>query len=151
MSAAELRLLLEAGDVAGCRAYWARHAPGMPQAQDADQAEIVMHLARTATESLAFRPRAYSHRWLLERDLPSQLPDNLKPAADRLYPERKIAVGISVNFRSEYMKGAEAEVRGAMEHAVLDAEADGRLEDSVHVSRRMREAKARAMRALFGR
>jgi hypothetical protein len=49
------------------------------------------------------------------------------------------------------MAPAVVEVRGSMEHAVLEAEADGLLGDTTHVSRRMTEAKNRTMRALFGR
>lgn len=146
-----MRALLEAGDVAGCRAYFAANAPHLAEPMTLDQAEIAMHHARTAANSVSFKARAYSHRWLMERDLPSGLPDALKPRADRLYPQRAVGVGISVNFKSPWMKGAENEVRGAMEAAVLDAHADGRIEDSMYVSRRMREAKARAMHTLFGR
>jgi hypothetical protein len=151
MSALTFRNLLEAGDVDGCRAFFAANASHLPQAETREQAEIVMHRARTETESVTLRARAYSHRWLCERDLPSGLPDALKPAADRLYPERKVSVGISVNFRSPFMKGAETLVRGAMENAVLDADAHGRIEDAVFVTARMKEAKDGAMRALFGR
>lgn len=150
MTALTFRNLLETGDVDGCRAYYAAHAPHLPQAETREQAEIVMHRARTEAGSVSLKARAYSHRWLLERDLPSGLPDALKPAADRLYPERKVSVGISINFRSPWMKGAEAEVRGAMEDSVLDAEAHGRIEDSAFVSARMKEAKDGAMKALFG-
>ena len=109
-----------------------------------------MHHARTAAESVSLKARAWSHRWLCERDLPSALPDHLKPSAERLYPANKMAVGISVNFRSAWMKGAEAEVRGAMEAEVLNADAHGRIEDAAFVKARMMEAKGRTMRALFG-
>jgi hypothetical protein len=151
MSALAFRNCLENGDVDGCRAYFAANTPHLPQADTREQAEIVMHRARTESASISLRARAYSHRWLCERDLPSGLPDALKPAADRLYPERKVSVGISVNFRSPWMKGAEQQVRGAMEDAVLDADAHGRIEDAVFVSSRMTEAKEKAMRALFGK
>lgn len=150
MGALAFRNLLEAGDVAGLRAAWASIMPGMPQPQTHDQAEIVMHRARTEAESITIKARAYSHRWLCERDLPSGLPDRLKPSADRLYPVVKSAVGISVNARNPYLKPAMAEVRGAMESAVLEADADGLINDTAFVTARMNEAKARSMRALFG-
>lgn len=150
MSAATFRNLLEAGDVEGCRAYWRQHGSHLPQPETRDQAEIVMHHARTGADSVSFKARAWSHRWLIERDLPSGLPDRLRPSAEQICPVRKTAVGISVNFRSAFMKGAEKEVRGAMEQAVLDADADGRIEDAAYVSARMAEAKAKAMRTLFG-
>lgn len=123
----------------------------MPQPESPEAAEIVMHRARTEAESVSLRARAYSHAWLLERALPSGLPDALRPRAQRLYPVVALAVGISVGFRSPWMRGAEAEVRGAMENAVLDAQAEGRLSDAPFVKARMDEAKARTMRALFGR
>ena len=150
MTALAFRNLLETGDVDGCRAYFAANAGHLPQVETREQAEIVMHRARTEAASVSLKARAYSHRWLCERRLPSGLPDALKPQADRLYPERKVSVGISVNFRSEFMKPAEIIVRGAMEDAVLDADAHGRIEDSVFVTARMKEAKGRAMLGLFG-
>ena len=150
MTAPTFRNLLESGDVEGCRAYWRQHAGKMPQPETREQAEIVMHHARTGAESISFRARAWSHRWLVERDLPSALPDRLRPRAEQIWAVRKTGVGISVNFRSAFMKGAEAEVRGAMEAAVLEADAHGRIEDAAFVSARMAEAKAGALRALFG-
>lgn len=150
MTALTFRNLLETGDIDGCRAYFAANAPHLPQVETREQAEVVMHRARTEAESVSLKARAYSHRWLCERRLPSGLPDELRPQADRLYPERKVSVGISVNFRSPHMKPAEIIVRGAMEDAVLDADAHGRIEDSAFVSARMAEAKDRAMLGLFG-
>lgn len=125
--------------------------PHLPQLDTAEKAEIAMHMARTATENIPLKVRAYSHRWLMERDMPSQLPDELKPSAERLYPTTALAVGISVNTRSQYLKPAMLEVRGAMEEAVLDVDADGKLADTVLVTKRMNEAKERTLRALFGR
>lgn len=150
MTALTFRNLLEAGDVDGCRAYFAAHAPHLPQVETREQAEIVMHRARTEAGSVSLKARAYSHRWLSERGLPSGLPDALKPAPDRLYPVRKVSVGISFNFRSPHLERAARIVQKAMEDAVLDADAHGRIEDSAFVSARMAEAKDRAMLALFG-
>lgn len=144
------RDLLEAGDVRSLRRYWAEKAPNMPQPKNAAEAEIVMHRARTEAESVAFRHRAYSHAWLCERALPSGLPDRLKPSAEKLYPVDKLGVMISVNFKSRWMRPAAAEVRGSMENAVLEAEADGLLADAEHVRSRMFEAREKTMRALFG-
>lgn len=109
-----------------------------------------MHRARTEAESVSLKARAYSHRWLVERNLPSGLPDELKPKAERLYPVPAQAVGISVNFRSEWMRPAAVKVRGAMETAVGEAFADGRR-DTAFVSARMAEAKDKTIKALFGR
>lgn len=148
---AEFRNMLEAGDIRGLRGWYAKHRPAMPQPETDDQAEIVMHIARTETPAVSFRARAYSHAWLCERGLPSRLPDELKPKAERLYPVATIAVGLSVNARNPLIVPAMGEVRGAMEHAVLEADADGRIADTVFVKARMAEARERTMRALFGR
>lgn len=150
MSGAAFRALLEAGDVDALRGAWAQVAPHLPQPESHEQAEIVMHHARTASESMTFKARAYSHYWLGERALPSGLPDALKPKAERLYPRIAEAVGIAVKASNPYFKDAAAEVRQAMTDAVEDAYADGRT-DPVFVRARMADAKARTYRALFGR
>lgn len=149
MSAATFRQLLLDGDVSGIMAAWGTFAPGMPQPESRDHAEAAMHMARTSTESLPIRPRAYSHRWLTERDLPSQLPDRLKPSAERMFPVVVDAVGISVNAKNPFFKPAMLEVRGAMEAAVEDAYAEGRKEP-VFVRARMNEARDLTYRKLFG-
>lgn len=151
MDALAFRNLLTAGDVEGCRAFWRRHAPHLPQPETREQAEIVMHRARTEAESVPLAARAWSHRWLVERDLPSGLPDHLRPRAEQVCPVRVNAVGISINTRSEWLRPAMTEVREAMERAVLEADAEGRVEDTAFVSKRMAEARGRTMRALFGR
>lgn len=149
MTSAAFRQLLEDGDIDGLRSAWAQLFPAMPQPETRHDAEIVMHSARTVASSIPFNKRAYSHCWLVERMLPSQLPDNLKPKAERLYPRVVGGVGISVNMRSEWMKPAALEVRAALEHAVLEAYADGR-EEPAFIRQRMKEVKHRKVRALFG-
>lgn len=150
MSASEFRLLLERGDVEGCRRYWHKHAPNMPQLETREQAEIAMHMARTAAESVMFEMRAWSDRWLEERGLPSQLPDQLKLEARRTHPRVAEAVGISVNFRSAVLAPAAAEIQGVMSDAVEDCFANGDRDPEL-VRARMFEVKDRAMRKLFGR
>lgn len=145
----EFRNLLDAGDVDALRDAWARVAPHLPQPETREQAEIVMHHARTQAESLPLKARAYSHRWLTEHDLPSGLPDHLKQSAERLYPVSAEGVGISVTMRSEWMRPAMLEVRGAMEYAVSDAYAERRTSPAF-VKARMNEAKTRTLKALFG-
>lgn len=147
--ATAFRAALETGDIAALRGLWSAVAPHLPQPANDGEAEIAMHVARTQAESVSIRKRAYSHRWLEERSLPSSLPDHLKPQVDRLYPKVVGAVGISVNFRSEFMKPAKALVERAMGDAVEDAFAEGRT-DLVFVSAQMARAKAREMKALFG-
>lgn len=150
MSASAFRRALEDGDLKALRGLWRVMGPHLPQPETDAQAEIVMHRARTEAESISFAKRAWSHAWLLERGLPSGLPDELRPKAQRLHPVAVEAVGISVNFHSPLLRPAADEIRGAMETAVLDAYAEGRR-DAGFVTARMMEAKDRAFRALFGR
>lgn len=136
--------MLEDGDVDGLWRTWGSVAPHLPQPTSRDQAEIAMHIARTAAESVTLPKRHYSHRWLSERLLPSSLPSELEP------PKIVDAVGISVNFRSSWMQPAATEVRGSMENAVNDCYANGDT-DVLTVRAQMSEAKERTLRALFGR
>lgn len=129
---------------------WSQLAPHLPQPKTDDEAEAIMHLARTETWSIPLRPRAYSHRWLLERGLPSRLPDRLKPRAERLYPQVVEGVGISLNTNKEWLKPAIPIIRGAMEDAVSEAYADGRTNPDF-VRTRMQEARSKATLQLFGR
>ena len=145
------RNLLEAGDVDGLRAHWAAAMPNMPQPETREAAEIVMHHARTQAESLPLQARAWSHRWLCERDLPSGLPDRLKPSAEQICPVVKTSVFLSINSRSPWMKPACDEVRKAMECAVEEIYADGRQEDAALLRSRMNEARDKTYKALFGR
>jgi hypothetical protein len=149
MSAAAFRALLEAGDVKALRKAWAQVAPHLPQVTSDEQAEIVMHMTRTSSTSVRFRFRAYSHRWLSDRDLPSQLPDELKPKAERRYPKVVEGVGISLNTKSELLKPVIGIVRGEMEKAVEEAYADNRTEPEF-VTQRMGEARRRAYKSLLG-
>lgn len=145
----DFRAALEAGDVRLCRKMWASFMPHLPQPSP-ENAEAAMHMARTACETVSFKARAWSHRWLGERGLPSQLPDRLKPSAERLYPRVAEGVGISVNCRNPFMRPAMGEVRRAMEDAVADCYANGDTSPLI-VKPRMAEARSRTMRKLFGR
>lgn len=149
MTALAFRNLLQAGDVEGLRAFWRNASPHLPQPESREQAEIVMHRARTEAESLPIDKRAYSHRWLCDRGLPSGLPDELKPRAERIYPRVVEAVGISVNARSEMLKPLAREVERAMADAVEEAYADGRT-DPGFIKSRMAEVKDRTWRQLMG-
>jgi hypothetical protein len=136
------RCLIE-GDVAGARRLWAHVAPHLPQPKTYAEAEAVLHMTRTTTQSIEFKLRAYSHAWLIERNYPSRLPDDLKPKAERMYPRTVEAVGISVNAGSSALAPAVVGIRGAMENAVLDAFAEGKT-DPGFVNGRMMEARQRA-------
>ena|SRR5690242_9128453 len=151
MSGAAFQALLEAGDVDGLRKAWLKAAPHLPQPASREVAETTMHYARTTGATISFEKRAYSHAWLTERSLPSGLPDNLRPKAERMYPRVASTVGISVNARSPFLQPIVGEVREAMQDAVLEAEADGKLDDVQHVKARMAEARDKTYRALAGR
>ena len=127
------------------RALFAATAPYMTQPETDEQAEISLHMARTQTASLGFSLRAYSHRWLVERSLPSQLPDFLRSSVDRMYPQVVETVGISVMASRPERQEHAAHVRTSMENVVLEMFADG-VRDPVRVSVRMGEARTRAMK-----
>lgn len=147
---AEFRRCLEQLDVAGVRALWRHMSPHLAQPKTDAEALFTLHHARTQTESIAIKLRAWSHRWLLDNGYPSGLPDHLKPSAERIYPRVVESVGISVNFLSPVLKPIGKLVRGAMENAVLDAYAEKRTEPEF-LRARMAEARQTAIRKLVGR
>jgi hypothetical protein len=149
MSVAAFRRALEDGDLAALRGLWAKAAPHLPQPNSEAEAEIVMHRARTESAAITCAARAWSHRWLIERQLPSGLPDALRPKAERLYPIVAEGVGIAVKASSPIFRSAAAEMQQAMSNAVADAYAEGRR-DPTFVRLRMDEARQRVAKALFG-
>jgi hypothetical protein len=135
-------------DAAGARLLWAQVASRMPQPKSDEDALTMLHHARTQSAAMGVRERAYSHRWLLDRGLPSGLPDELKPRAERLYPVKAEAVGISINGGGIFAPIIPL-VREAMEDAVLECFADGHKETEI-VRPRMFEARAKAVKQLLG-
>ena len=149
-SCAAMKQCLEEMDVDGARSLWHLIAPNMPQpANDLDAAKT-LHMARTSAKWMTSRQRYYSHRWLLDHNTMSLLPDELKPAAERMFPQVISSVGISVNGRSDLTRPIIPYVRSAMEGAVLEAYADGKRDDIPHIRTRMREARTTTMRKLLG-
>lgn len=146
---AAFRSCLETLDVALMRKLWRHVQPNMPQPESDEATLTTIHLARTQAASIDVKLRLYSHAWLVERGVPSLLPDEMRASAMRMYPRVARAVGISVNARSEWMQGATIPVRQAMETAVLEAFADNASDEVV--KRHMMDAKQRTMRQLFGR
>jgi len=146
----EFRDCLERGDFHTMRQLWARVATHLPQPEDDAAAEASLHMARTQANSLALRLRAYSHRWLTERGLPSQLPETLRAPAERLYPQIVEAVGISINSSNDHLKplAKEAERRAGI--AVEEMYADGDTDPEV-VKKRIQEVKTNVMRSAIGR
>jgi hypothetical protein len=141
VSSAAMRSILKDLDVAAAGRAWG----------EADDAKtlVMLHMARTAAKSIPMGLRAYSHRWLVDHGLPSQLPDRLKPKAERMYPQVVSAVGIAVKMRDRALAGAGLEIRRSMEDMVLDAEADGKLLDTRFVKTRMMEARDKTKRKLW--
>lgn len=148
---AEMLLALYTVDVPGIRALWHKIAPGAPQPGADAEVVATIHIARTATGMLPDKARFYSHRWCLDHGFPSKLPDRLKPSAERVYPCKVTAVGISYNGRSDLTRAVAPLINRAMADAVLEAHADGLIEDSMFVRSRLREARRNAMRRLLGR
>lgn len=141
---------LETLDLIKAKKLWAQVCPHLPQPKNDNEMLIVLHHARTQSESIALKLRAYSHSWLGERGYPSGLPDNLRKSAERMYPRIAQAVGISLNSKSEWIRPVLVPVREAMELVVLEAADDKRLDDVAFVKARMSEAKKVAMRKLLG-
>lgn len=145
-----VRAMLEAGDVDGLMQYHAKVLPHLPQLNRVDS-EAGMHMSRTELDCITFKKRAYSHAWLIERGLPSRLPDSLLSSAERLYPRVVEGVGISVNAKGEWLKPAALAIRKAMENAVADIYANGDGSNVELINLRMYEARKREERKLFGR
>jgi hypothetical protein len=142
--ASEFRRCLLELDVIGACDLWFAVSPHLPQPKNNEEALITLHHARTQASSIPARLRCYSHAWLLERGLPSGLPDHLKPKADRMYPREVKAVGVAVGTLSqlpEFIERARA-IQKAMSDAVAEAYADGVTDPDI-VKARMGAARLR--------
>jgi hypothetical protein len=135
-------------DVKGIRELWGK-TPGLPQPETDAEALASLHRARTQAESVPLKLRAYSHRWLQDNNLPSGLPDSLRPKAERIYPRVVDGVGISVNASSLAMRPIVPIVQRAMEDTVQEAYADGDTEPTL-LKTRMMEARVKAVKKLVG-
>lgn len=93
--------------------------PDAPVPTEAE-ALVQMHVARTMQGWMTIEERSYSHFWLLEQGLPSMLPPELLPKADRYRPEAKSAVGIVYATGKEWLKPAAPIIGMAMAKAVSD-------------------------------
>jgi hypothetical protein len=149
-SHAAVKQCLEEMDVEGIRSLWHLIAPKMPQPKTDFEAMCSLHMARTSMKVLTPRQRYYSHRWLLDNNVMSLLPDEEKPAAERMYPQVNSSVGISVNGKSEISRLVAPHIQSAMEYAVMDAYADGRKDDIPFLRKRMMEARKTVVRKLLG-
>lgn len=147
--AAEFRRCLVGLDIAGIKAIWGHAFPNMPQPSSDEQALLCLHMARTQAKSIQFPLRAYSHRWLTERGYPSQLPDELKPSAERMYPVVVTAVGISVNYTAKHLKPAGKLIEKAIAATIEDAYANGDTEPDL-IKTLIEETSQRERKKLFG-
>ena len=141
--ASAFRAALYDGDVSRTRHLWAQVSPEMPQPQTDDEAEVIMHQARTAADSVPMQKRIYSHAFLDERGLPSHLPDGMKPPRERhgppvIFPAALIAVG-SLSRSADRREEAKAMER-AMADAVGDMIVSG-ITDRERIAKRMWEAR----------
>jgi hypothetical protein len=110
--ATELRRCLVDCDVDALLGLWKMLYPTQTPPETRQDCLIAIHIARTGSARLPFRFRAYSHQWLKDNLPPdlaakaSQLPDELKPRAERMYPRIVEAVGICVaghgNKKTDY-------------------------------------------------
>lgn len=142
---AEMRRCLVDFDVEAAMRLWKHISPNMPQPKNVAEGLIVLHHARTQSESIPLKLRAYSHRWLCDHGIPSGLPDRLRPSAERIYPRVVEAVGVSVQALSEASIPLAKAMERAMSDAVAEAYADGKR-DPGFVKARMAEARARVLR-----
>ena len=133
-------------DVPRARRLWRETRGHLPQPKSDHEMLMVLHHARTQAESVPLNLRAYSHAWLMERSLPSGLPDHLKPSAQRLYPIEVKAVGVMVGTVSESGQARAKAIEKVMSDAVAECYADG-VTDPEIVKARMLEAREKFARS----
>ncbi len=134
-------------DVGQMRALHAQHSK-MDLGTDFDVL-AGMHSARTQLDIIPLRDREYSHFWLIDRGLPSQLPPMLLPKADRFMPRIVEGVGIMVDASTPDLAPAARMVQRRMEDVVLDAYADSNSPDPKALQARMMEARKKELRSLI--
>src|SRR4029077_4681005 len=108
---------------------------------------ISIPIPRAFSDFIPFRLRAYSHRWLLDHGYPSKLPDELKPRAERIYPQGVEGVGGAVKSSSKPLADL---IRDEMSNAVMDFYADNRSPNPLKVRKRVLEVKDRTLHKLLG-
>ncbi len=140
---AAFRAALYDCDVRRTRHLWAHVAPDMPQPESDAEAEVIMHQARTAADSVPMQKRIYSHAFLAERGLPSQLPDGMMPKRERkgppvIFPAALIGVGTlsSNKDRREEAKAMEKAMADAVGGMIVSG-----ITDKARIAKRMWEAR----------
>lgn len=147
---AEFRRCLSECDIVAIRKLSSYVFPDAPQPLNDQEALATIHYARTQSVWLDLRSRAYSHSWLLDHDLPSALPDELKPRAERMYPRVVEGVGIAVKVSSDWLRPVAKIIHKAMTNAVMEAYTDRRTE-SWFIKTRIMEARSNAVKTLLGK
>lgn len=145
----EFRQALRDGDPVALQRIWAAVFPNLPQPKDQAEATVSMHIARTSAGWLSHRARFYSHRWLTERSLPSMLPEDLKPKAERYYANVVSSVGIAAATGKDWLKPALPLIRDAMSKAVLDRQ-EMIISDPERLRDEIQFARKKEFRRLFG-
>lgn len=116
-------------DVAGIRRLWKHVCPDLPQPKTDAEALLVLHVARTQSETIPPSLKEYSHAWLRER--------------------RKCAVVYAVGVAVSSSDPVRAlETRLAMSESVMDSQREGLDldKDAAEVKQRMLSARARLQR-----
>lgn len=131
---------LEDGNAGWLKRHWPVLFPHLPGPANDAEAAVQMHIARTAAESITLGKRLYSHAWLEERGLPSQLPEHLMP---KKKVEPKIVSAVGVAIVSNKIGRAEAkDIEAAIAKAGGDATAAGASDEEVR--RVMSDARRKA-------
>lgn len=143
----EIRCILEDGNV---DAFLVANQILFPEGLELsrNEAEITMHLARTGSNQIDKQHRLYSHRWLIDRGLPSQLPQSMR----KIVAESKIveAVGVAVMTQNPDLEPAAKAIERAMADAVEDCYANGDIRLEL-IQARIEVARQEATRQMFGR
>lgn len=137
---AEFRRCLDTLDVKAARRLWQHVMSHLPQPANDRECLVMLHHARTQTNSIYLKLRVYSHRWLTDNGYPSGLPDELKPKAEQICPKIVSAVGISANAKNPILRPIAKIAQQHMSDVVMDAYADGEP-DPVPLKARMMAAR----------
>jgi hypothetical protein len=104
---------------------WKHARPAAAQPENELQAIIMLHYARTKISSMPEKLRLYSHCFLRDYNMPSALPDHLKPKAERMYPVGIRAVGTASGKFGGGKTAFNYAIEKVMSDAVLEVQADG--------------------------
>jgi hypothetical protein len=147
----ELRQALIDGNVDLLQRMWRTWFPTAPQPANWQEAQIQLHLARTASRSVPLTLRCYSHHWLKERSIPSLLPDRHKASADQLVPKVTPSVGFAWGTSSAVLKPAAPFVQDAVSTRINEMHEDGLVNSNPDLVRNeIILTKNRTLHSLFG-